>query len=60
MVADMHIEIDDTVNKDVNHDATLHVPYSVVLVAFGGLFALITAIMLLWLTGDVVRHFGTV
>lgn len=51
MVTDMHLDIEDTVDDDVIHDASLHVPYSVVLVALGAFLALITAIMLLFLTG---------
>lgn len=51
MIAYMHTEIEDTVNDDVAHDATLHVPYSVVLAAIAGFLALITALMLLWMTG---------
>lgn len=51
MVTDMHLDIEDTVDDDVIHDSSLHVPYSVVLVAVGAFLALITAIMLLFLTG---------
>lgn len=56
MAAHMHLQIDDDVNSNrlvsgINHDATLHVPYSVVLAGLGGFFSLIAALMLLWLTG---------
>ncbi|XP_045165959.2 uncharacterized protein LOC123529626 [Mercenaria mercenaria] len=51
MVAHMHLEIEDTVNDDLFHDSTLHTPYSVVLVALGAFLAIITALMLLCITG---------
>lgn len=51
MDAHMHVQIENKVDNDVMHDATLHIPYSIILVAIGGFLALITAFMLLWLTG---------
>ena len=53
MVADMHLSVDDDINDDVVHDATLHVPYSIVIAAVGGFVALVTAIMLIYLIGQV-------
>ncbi|XP_060576945.1 uncharacterized protein LOC132734259 [Ruditapes philippinarum] len=51
MVTHMHLEIHDSVNDDVIHDSTLHIPYSVVLVALAAFLAIITALMLLCLIG---------
>ena len=50
MIADMHLKVSDMTGYTL-HDATLHMPYSLVIAAVGALLALITAIMLLWLTG---------
>ena len=51
MIAHMHLDIKEEVDSDIAHDATLHTPYSVVLVAIAGFLAILTALMLIWLTG---------
>lgn len=51
MVAHLHLEHKETVDNNVPHDSTLHIPYSIIILAMGGLLAFITALMLLWLTG---------
>ena len=47
----MHVDVDEEIDTNIPHDATLHVPYSIVILAMGGFIALITAVMLLFLTG---------
>ncbi|WAR25070.1 hypothetical protein MAR_010774 [Mya arenaria] len=59
MVADMQSNVQDTVDSDVPHDATMHIPYSVVLVGIAGFLALVVALMLLWLTGSRSRPLRT-
>ena len=51
MVAKLHVDVNDEIDTNIPHDATLHVPYSIVVLAMGGFIALVTALMLLWLTG---------
>lgn len=51
MIAHMHLEIKETVDNDIDHDGTLHIPYSVVMVGIAGFLAVVVALMLIWLTG---------
>ncbi|KAL4225912.1 hypothetical protein ACF0H5_013900 [Mactra antiquata] len=57
MIAHMHLDIDDPIKTDhalplvISHDASLHIPYSVVITAVAGFLALVVALMLLYLTG---------
>lgn len=51
MVAYLHVQVKNEVDVNIPHDATLHIPYSIVILAMGGFMAFITAMMLLWLTG---------